>query len=169
MRTRRACAANFCFRNFCINQGRLSDDQYVNIMVDHIRRSDTSVAGAFIYDNIPLRAESKRRFWPQKKNMNQFIALTCFAVCFCINKLERKKKITLGLSPENRAFIALPAGAVASKKKVHLWSPFLPMPPEGFMILTLPRLPYPPDTFLTRKPVHPGGPRRTSIAGGPRP
>ena len=58
--------------------------------------SDTSVAGAFIYDNIPLRAESKRRFWPQKKNMNQFIALTCFAVCFCINKLEKKKKrITL--------------------------------------------------------------------------
>ena len=50
------CAANFCFRNFCINQGRLSDDQYVNIIVDHIRRSDTSVAGAFIYDNIPLRA-----------------------------------------------------------------------------------------------------------------
>ena len=73
--------------------------------------------------------------------MNQFIALTCFAVCFCINKLERKKKITLGLSPENRAFIALPAGAVASKKKVHLWSPFLSMPPEGFMILTLPRGP----------------------------
>ena len=26
-------------------------------MVDHIRRSDTSVAGAFIYDNIPLREE----------------------------------------------------------------------------------------------------------------
>ena len=75
--------------------------------------------------------------------MNQFIALTCFAVCFCINKLERKKKITLGLSPENRAFIALPAGAVASKKKVqvHLWSPFLSMPPEGFMVLTYRTLP----------------------------
>ena len=50
-------------------------------------------------------------------NKNQFIAFTCFAVCFCINKLEKKKKrITLNLSPENRAFIALPAGAVASKK-----------------------------------------------------
>ena len=50
-------------------------------------------------------------------NKNQFIAFTCFAVCFCINKLEKKKKrITLNLSPENRAFIALPAGAVASKE-----------------------------------------------------
>ena len=50
-------------------------------------------------------------------NKNRFIAFTCFAVCFCINKLEKKKKrITLNLSPENLAFIALPSGAVASKK-----------------------------------------------------
>ena len=132
-----ANAANFIFRNFCINQGGLTDDQYLNIMIDHIRRSDISVAGAFIYDNIPLRAEFKRRFWPQKKNMNknQFIAFTCFAVCFCINKLERKKDITLNLSPENRAFIALPAGTVAQKRRS--------MPPEGFIVLTFSPAPDP--------------------------
>ena len=71
-------------------------------------------------------------------NKNQFIAFTCFAVCFCIHKLEKKKKrIKLNLSPENRAFIALPAGAVASKKKVR-GSTFslLSMPT---LVLVLPR------------------------------
>ena len=33
--------------------------------------SDTSVAGAFIYDNIPLRAESKRRFWPHSEEEHE--------------------------------------------------------------------------------------------------
>ena len=38
-------------------------------------------------------------------NKNQFIAFTCFAVCFCISKLEKKKKrITLYLP------LAIPIG-----------------------------------------------------------
>ena len=85
-------------------------------MVDHIRRSDTSVAGAFIYDNIPLRAPllaSEEEHEPiHRVDLLRRMLLHQQAG-------EEEKAHHAYLSPENRAFIALPAGAVGSKRKVR--------------------------------------------------
>ena len=68
-------------------QGGLSDNQYYTSVSGTLNLSPES--RAFIA--LPDAVASKNM------NKNQFIAaFTCFAVCFCINKLEKKKKrITL--------------------------------------------------------------------------
>ena len=105
-------------------------------MVDHIRRSDTSVAGAFIYDNIPLRAPllaSEEEHEP-------------------IHRVDLLRRMLLhqqaGEEEEDHAWpvsgepclhrAARRRGGIKKEGPRHLWSPFLSMPPEGFMILTLP-------------------------------
>ena len=68
-------------------QGGLSDNQYYTSVSGTLNLSSEN--RAFIA--LPDAVASKNM------NKNQFIAaFTCFAVCFCINKLEKKKKrITL--------------------------------------------------------------------------
>ena len=89
---------------------------------------------------------------------------------------EEEKAHHAYLSPENRAFIALPAGAMASKKKVrgstfshfrchlrfdatfsHFRCSFGPCPPRGIKVMPQCRTSPPP--FPRRKPVLPGRPK----------